>query len=110
MRLVSAICLLALFGCSDLKQKEQSLAECQLDVNGPKGATYRKNYAEAEFTPSGKDGSYRQFMLTCMEAKGFDFSSPLDEKGDVNKACWTEDNKGLVPDSLVDESSCYKSK
>lgn len=108
MRLLACSILLALGACSGQEAKEKSLAQCQLDVLGSKGTTFRKNYSGDEYNPSEKDGSYREFMLTCMQAKGYEFASPLDDRGDVNKACWIEDKKGILPDAWVDAASCYE--
>lgn len=107
MRFLLLATIVALAGCT--ASKEKKLAQCQMDALGSKGVTFRKNYAEGKFVPSGKDGSYREFMVTCMEAKGYEFAAPFDEKGE-NKACWIDDKQGVLPDAYVDEASCYARK
>jgi hypothetical protein len=89
--------------------KEQKLAQCQLDAFSSKGDVFRTNYAEGKFVPSGKDGSYREFMLTCMQAQGYEFAPPFNKDGE-NRACWIEDKQGIIPDAYVDGASCYTRK
>lgn len=94
-------------GCTPTqKGREAALAQCQLDVHSYQGATFRKNYADGKFTPTGKDGSYREYVLLCMETKGFKFALPtIDDK--FNFSCWAEDEKGGIPDAAVDIAVCY---
>jgi hypothetical protein len=88
-------------------ESKASLAQCQLDVNSSAGVTFRKNYANGSFTPSGQDGSYREYMLLCMQSKGYSFKMPF-PNGDLNTACWIEDGKGGLPDAIVDFAECYE--
>jgi hypothetical protein len=103
-RLTATLGALALSGCSGAIGAEPTLAQCQLDVRGGNGNAFRKDYAEGEFVPSGKDASYREFVLLCMEAKGFKFASPFGDK----EECWIEDKIGIIPDAWVDGASCYE--
>jgi hypothetical protein len=97
--------LLLVCGCSADGNKE-NLAKCQIRALGNEGQTFRRNYAEGEFVPTGKDGSYREFLITCMEAEGYEFSAPFSESHDL---CWLPDSHGLLPDANVDEPRCYDS-
>jgi hypothetical protein len=95
-------------------ESEASLAQCQLDVHSYQGATFRKNYVDGKNygagNPSPKprqgDGSYREYVLLCMQSKGFSFKTP-DLNGALNTTCWVEDSEGGVPDAKVELAKCY---
>lgn len=106
MLLRCIVLLLLISGCS-WSGKNETLAQCQLRVLGTEGQTFRQNYAEGEFVPAGKDGSYREFLITCMEAAGYKFSLPF---SDTHNLCWLDDDQGLLPDANVDEARCYESE
>lgn len=110
MKFLGLLLVLMLSGCSGSGGRQQSLAQCQLDALSSKGSTFRRNYAEGEFEPSGKDGSYREFILTCMEAEGYEFATPFEKTGEMDKSCWIEDPQGSFPDAYVDGASCYSRK
>lgn len=106
-RLTPIIALIAA-GCAPPQQgREAAVAQCQLDVHSYQGATFRKNYADGRFTPTGKDSSYREYVLLCMETKGFKFALPMiDDR--FNSSCWTKDEGDGFPDASVDIAVCYE--
>lgn len=100
--------VLALAGCSNLKKKEQSVAQCQLDANTPKALAFRKDSAGSNFDPHAKNWDYKEFMLTCMQAKGHPFQKVLDDGGKINEMCFSRnaDQRGHHA-PYVEEPSCY---
>ncbi len=111
MRFLTFASILALTACSGAKDREQSLAQCQLQSSGPAAAAFRKRVAGGPYDPRGKGWDYAEFMLTCMKAKGFDFQSVIDRDGKFNHMCFmrSRERPGLS-DPFIDEPSCYSGK
>lgn len=103
--LMTSAAFLSLSACSGYSHVEESLAQCQVDANGPWGMTFRTNYLDGQPSVNG-DASYREFILTCMPAKGWNFVQPtLASEPDP---CWLEDQQGGLPDANVDDAGCYE--
>lgn len=108
MRIFALTLILGLTACSGSKEAERSVAQCQLDASAPKGLAFRKNSAGTDFDAHAKNWDYREFMLTCMIAKGHQFQEVIDAKGKRNSMCYAPnaDRRGVY-DPFVDEPSCY---
>ena len=100
MKKATLVIALGLAACSDAREP---LAQCQLAANGAEGMAFRKNYLDGQ-APAHGDASYREFMLTCMPAKGWNFKSPQLSGPDP---CWLPDPVGGIPDANVSEADCY---
>ena len=105
MRSCFLVAALLLSGCNWISDAGQPLAQCKLAAGSDAGISFRSNYLEGQ-QPEAGDVSYREYMLTCMEAKGWDFQQPS-FTGEADR-CWLPDPKGGIPDANVDEVDCYR--
>jgi len=64
---VSALIALATAACDTSSSIEAALAQCTIDSYGDKGARFLKENASQR----DRDAAYRNWMLLCMEARGF---------------------------------------
>lgn len=105
MRMGVCLMAIAIGGCSG--RVEQSVAQCQLEASGPTGTSFRKQYAGEGYKPVRYDDAYREFVLICMKAKGYDFKTPNFEHTD-REHCWAKDEKGnILATAFTDIPSCY---
>lgn len=91
MRLLAFSLMLALAGCFGSSGTKESLAQCRLDSYGPAGTNFMR-----EFTPirpsrpdQREDRAYSNFLINCMEAKGYEYAALNDEM------CWNDE--GATP-------------
>lgn len=96
MRLLAIFAATAIAGCSSLGGQEQSLAQCELEANEPRGAKFQQDYVGSPPLESTKDQAYSAFLITCMKAKGYKFAEPFDDAGGLNERCWFKEASGNI--------------
>lgn len=96
MRLLAILAVTVVAGCSSLGATEQSLAQCQLEANEPRGIKFLKDYIGIPPAESTKEQAYSAFLITCMKAKGYDFAEIFDDAAKINEPCWYENDEGII--------------
>lgn len=97
MRFLAFSLMLALAGCSGSSGAKQSLAQCRLDSHGPAGTNFMREFARGFPSPEQEDRAYSNFLLNCMEAKGYKYAALTD------RTCWNDE--GATP--WVGGPSCF---
>ncbi|UNK78334.1 hypothetical protein MNQ96_12170 [Sphingopyxis granuli] len=106
-----AVCFAVLVaGCSGVSGQEQSLAQCRLDADGASGTKFQRDYVGSNSRSAQReDQAYSAFLITCMEAKGYEFAAPFNDAGALNEKCWIRDgNGGLQSMPWAGGPSCFR--
>lgn len=111
--LLSVACMVST-ACTPSRAKEVALAECQLSALGHDGSKFRQNISGEDYLPSGRDhsptgydGAFRDYLLICMQSKGYQFAAP---KSDPElDSCWVKATGGLSgQQSFASTPNCYR--